>query len=35
MEVTTVRLSFNSGSLRALMYRMPDGKVEQFFIYKD
>jgi CubicO group peptidase (beta-lactamase class C family) len=35
MEVTTVRLSFNSGSLRALMYRMPDGKVKQFFIYKD
>ncbi len=35
MEVTTVRLSFKSGSLSAKMYRMPDGKVERFFIYKD
>lgn len=35
MEVTTVRLTFASGSLRALMYRMPDGKVQQYFIYKD
>jgi len=35
MEVTTTRLSFKAGELRALMYRMPDGKVEQFFVSKD
>jgi D-alanyl-D-alanine carboxypeptidase len=35
MEVTTVRLTFASGSLRALMYRTPDGKIQQYFIYKD
>ena len=35
MEVTSVRLTFASGSLRALMYRMPDGKVQQYFLYKD
>ena len=35
MEVTNVRLTFASGSLRALMYRMPDGEVQQYFLYKD
>jgi len=35
MEVTNVRLTFASGTLRALMYRMPDGEVQQYFLYKD
>ncbi len=35
MEITNVRLTFASGSLRALMYRMPDGEVQQYFLYKD
>lgn len=35
MEVTTSRLTFKKGSLRALMYRMPDGAIEQFFVYAD
>jgi D-alanyl-D-alanine carboxypeptidase len=35
MEVTTTRLTFPSGALRVLMYRMPDGKIEQFFVSKD
>lgn len=33
MEVTTSRLTFKKGNLRALMYRMPDGVIEQFFVY--
>jgi CubicO group peptidase (beta-lactamase class C family) len=32
MEVTTTKLTFKTGTLRALMYRMPNGKVEQYFI---
>jgi CubicO group peptidase (beta-lactamase class C family) len=32
MEVTVTRLAFRNGVLRALMYRRPDGKVEQFFV---
>jgi hypothetical protein len=32
MEVTTTRLTFKSGALRVLMYRMPDGTIEQFFV---
>jgi len=35
MEVTTTRLTFKKGNLKALMYRMPDGKIEQFFVYPD
>jgi D-alanyl-D-alanine carboxypeptidase len=35
MEVTTTRLTFARGGLRALMYRMPDGKIEQFFVSKE
>lgn len=35
MEVTVTRLSFKSGTLRSLMYRMPNGKVEQFFVYAE
>ena len=32
MEVTTTRLTFKSGRLKALMYRRPDGIIEQFFV---
>jgi CubicO group peptidase (beta-lactamase class C family) len=35
MEVTTARLTFAKGELRTLMYRMPDGKIEQFFVSKE
>jgi CubicO group peptidase (beta-lactamase class C family) len=35
MEVTTTRLIFKNEELRALMYRKPDGKIEQFFVYKE
>lgn len=35
MEVTMSRLIFDQGRLRALMYRRPDGVVEQFFLYQD
>jgi D-alanyl-D-alanine carboxypeptidase len=32
MEVTTSRLTFGRGELRVLMYRKPDGIIEQFFV---
>jgi len=32
MEVSTVRLAFASGTLDALMYRSPDGKVQEFLV---
>jgi D-alanyl-D-alanine carboxypeptidase len=35
MEVTTARLTFRKGTLKTLMYRRPDGKVEQFFVYPE
>ncbi len=35
MEVTVCRLSFKQGSLRTLMYRRPDGTIEQFFLYPE
>jgi D-alanyl-D-alanine carboxypeptidase len=35
MEVTQVRFTFANGVLRGLMYRTPDGKVQQFFVSKD
>jgi CubicO group peptidase (beta-lactamase class C family) len=35
MEVTLTRLTFKTGALRVQMYRMPDGKIEQFFISGD
>jgi hypothetical protein len=35
MEVTSVRIHFGSRSLRSLMYRSPDGKIQQYFLYKD
>lgn len=35
MEVTTARLTFRKGTLKTLTYRMPDGKIEQFFVYPE
>jgi len=35
MEVTTARLTFRNGKLKTLMYRMPDGTIEQFFVYPE
>jgi hypothetical protein len=35
MEVTTTRLGFAAGELRVLMYRKPDGIIEQFFVSRD
>ncbi len=32
MEVTTTRLGFEKGNLDVLMYRMPNGTIEQFFV---
>jgi hypothetical protein len=34
MEVSVVRFTFAGGTLRGLMYRTPDGKVQQFFVSK-
>ncbi len=35
MEVTTTRLTFKSGNLKVLMYRTPEGKIEQFFVNRE
>jgi len=35
MEVSTAELKFAAGSLQTLMYRTPDGKVQQFFVSKN
>jgi D-alanyl-D-alanine carboxypeptidase len=35
MEVARVRFVFAKGVLTGLMYRMPDGKIEQFFVNKE
>jgi hypothetical protein len=32
MEVTITRLKFDSRNLEVLMYRMPNGRIEQFFV---
>jgi len=34
MEVSTTRLEFKAGVLKVLMYRTPDGKIQQLFIQK-
>ncbi|HMA54571.1 MAG TPA: serine hydrolase domain-containing protein, partial [Acidobacteriota bacterium] len=34
MEVSTTRLEFRTGVLKVLMYRTPDGKIQQLFIQK-
>jgi CubicO group peptidase (beta-lactamase class C family) len=35
MEVSTARLTFRKSALKTLMYRLPDGKIEQFFVYPE
>jgi hypothetical protein len=36
MEVTMTRLSFKTGgAVRVQMYRMPNGKIEQYFVSAD
>jgi D-alanyl-D-alanine carboxypeptidase len=35
MRVDTVRLSFPNVELRAALYRMPDGKIEQLLFYRE
>lgn len=35
MEVTETRLTFKTATLRVQMYRMPDGKIEQFFLSRE
>ena len=35
MEVARTRLIFASGMLKGLMYRTPDGKIQQFFVLKE
>jgi CubicO group peptidase (beta-lactamase class C family) len=35
MEVARTRLIFASGTLKGLMYRTPDGKIQQFFVLKE
>jgi hypothetical protein len=34
MEVSSVRLTFPSGALDALMYRSPDGKVQEYLLFR-
>jgi CubicO group peptidase (beta-lactamase class C family) len=35
MEVARTRLTFASGALKGLMYRTPDGRIQQFFVLKE
>ncbi len=35
MEVARTRLIFDSGVLKGLMYRTPDGRIQQFFVLKE
>lgn len=35
LEVSVARLSFRKAKLRTLMYRQPDGRVEQFFVNRE
>ena len=34
MEVSSVRLRFASGTLDGLMYRSPDGKVQEYLLFR-
>jgi D-alanyl-D-alanine carboxypeptidase len=34
MEVSSVQLTFVSGALDALMYRSPDGKVQEYLLLR-
>jgi D-alanyl-D-alanine carboxypeptidase len=35
MEVVTVHFTFKDRKIKGLMYRTPDGKIQEFLIYKD
>ena len=35
MEVAMVHFTFKSGKVKGLMYRTPDGKIQEFLIYKE
>lgn len=35
MEVVTVHFTYKTKKLKGLMYRTPDGKIQEFLIYKD
>jgi D-alanyl-D-alanine carboxypeptidase len=35
MEVTTTHFTFKGVKIKALMYRSPDGKVQEFLVYKE
>lgn len=34
MEVATIRFTFKAASAKALLYRSPDGKIQQFLLYR-
>jgi hypothetical protein len=34
MEVSSVRLTFGTGALDALMYRSRDGKVQEYLLFR-
>ena len=34
MEVSSVRLSFGRSDLDALMYRSPDGKIQEYLLFR-
>jgi hypothetical protein len=34
MEVSSVRLTFGSGALDGLMYRSPDGTVQEYLLFR-
>jgi hypothetical protein len=35
MEVALVHFTFKAGKIKALMYRTPDGKIQEFLVYKE
>ena len=35
MEVATVILTYKTGTVRAFLYRTPDGKIQQLLYYGD
>jgi D-alanyl-D-alanine carboxypeptidase len=34
MEVASIRMTFKTATVKALLYRTPDGKIQQFLLYK-
>jgi hypothetical protein len=35
MEVVLVHFTFKAGKIKALMYRTPDGKIQEYLVYKE